>query len=162
MVNPVVYPPEAAQAGCQASYDSAGVINYNPGSASVVTNNHTFYRLRAKAAVGWRFVHFEYTKVSHRLYGQEDTLQGIFLPEPLKVDGWWVFPGINYSFRDDQDQWGELNEEFVQWGQAFDNQTTYSEIIECKAIFEPDPTGEILCGHDGRVLFGNAGTVLYK
>ena len=114
MVTPEVYPQATAAAGCTAAYS----VDHTDNSSGLGwSQSQTFYKLSASAAVGWRFDHFEWTRVTS---GNGTTTR-------------------NYSFYDNPCTSNNLYEGFLDWGSeyeaiGFQDETT--TVTYCRAVFD--------------------------
>ena len=113
MVTLEVYPQAAAAAGCTAAYS---VDHTDNSSGSGWSQSQTFYKLSASAANGWRFSHFEWTRVTS---GNGTTSR-------------------NYSSSDNPCTSNNLYDGFLDWGPVyeavgFEDETT--TVTYCRAVF---------------------------
>lgn len=118
MNTPEVYPQAAAAAGCTAAYS---VDHTDNSSGQGWSQSFTYYKLTASAVAGWRFDHFEWTRVTS---GNGTTTR-------------------NYSSYDNPCTSNNLYEGFLDWGSEYEAigfQDESTTITYCRAVFVEDAT----------------------
>lgn len=123
MITPEVYPQAARDAGCTASYSVSDRVHI---SEATHTEDQTWYRLSAAAALGWRFSHFEWTQtndVSSRSYG------GSSNDNPCPQQG-----TLHAS---------NLYDSTIEWNPVYGFPIEHLSVTYCRAVFVEDPHGDI-------------------